>query len=139
MDIVKDLGSVIGLVLSCITLLTICCKPLRKRVADWIHKTAGTSENNQLMAELRDMLQNHISLDEKKQEQMEAVKEAMVDILRDNINRIYFQYVDKKELPAYEKKSLVILFQQYKKMGGNAYVHELYEELMEFPIAHREA
>ncbi len=135
MDIIKDIGAVIGLVLSSITLITLCCKPIRKRFISWIRRTSKTNETTKWMQEFKEMLQNHIALDEKKQAQMDLISAAMLDLLRDDITRIYFQYISQKELPAYEKQNLAILFERYTKMGGNAYIHNIYDELMELPLS----
>lgn len=135
MEIVKNIGAIVGLVLSCITLITLCCKPIRKRLMEWIRHTSKTDETTQLMQEFKSLLQSHISLDEKKQAKIDLISEAILDLLRDDITRIYFQYIGKKELPAYEKQNLVTLFEQYKKMGGNAYIHNVYNELMELPLS----
>ena len=135
MEIIKDIGTVIGLILSAITLITLCCKPIRKRFVSWIRHTSKTDETVQWMQEFKEMLQNHIALDEKKQAQMDLISAAMLDLLRDDITRIYFQYIGKKELPAYEKQNLATLFERYTKMGGNAYIHNVYEELMELPLS----
>lgn len=134
MEIVKNIGAIVGLVLSCITLITLCCKPIRRRLMEWIRQTSKTDETTQLMQEFKSLLQSHISLDEKKQAKIDLISEAILDLLRDDITRIYFQYIGKGELPAYEKQNLVTLFERYKKMGGNAYIHNVYDELMELPL-----
>ena len=97
MEIIKDIGTVIGLILSAITLITLCCKPIRKRFVSWIRHTSKTDETVQWMQEFKEMLQNHIALDEKKQAQMDLISAAMLDLLRDDITRIYFQYIGKKD------------------------------------------
>ena len=130
MEIVKNIGAIIGLILSCITLITVSCKPLRTKIARWVKQTSKTNETNELMEEIRRTLQDHLSLEEQ-------ISESLLDLLRDDINRIYFKYVDRGEIPSYEKQNLVILFEQYKKMGGNTYMHNLYEEAMELPISRK--
>lgn len=135
MDIIKDIGTVIGLVLSSITLITLCCKPIRKRFIAWIRRTSKTDETAEWMQEFKEMLQNHIALDEKKQAQMDIISAAMLDLLRGDITRIYFQYIGQKEIPAYEKQNLVTLFERYTIMGGNSYIHNIYDELMELPLS----
>lgn len=134
MEIIKNIGAIIGLVLSCITLITLCCKPIRKQLIGWIKHTSKTDETTQLMQEFKTLLQSHIALDEKKQAQMDLISEAILDLLRDDITRIYFRYIGKGELPAYEKQNLVTLFERYTKMGGNSYIHNIYDELMELPL-----
>lgn len=135
MDIIKDIGTVIGMVLSFITLITLCCKPIRKRFMAWIRRTSKTDETEEWMHELKVMLQNHIALDEKKQAQMDIISDAILDLLRDDITRIYFQYISQKEIPSYEKQNLATLFERYTSMGGNAYIHNIYDELMELPLS----
>ena len=160
MEIVKNIGAIIGLILSCITLITVSCKPLRTKIARWVKQTSKTNETNELMEEIRRTLQDHLSLEEQRSQKLEMISESLLDLLRDDINRIYFKYVDRGdhdgpcmkeqgnrycgliplslgEIPSYEKQNLVILFEQYKKMGGNTYMHNLYEEAMELPISRK--
>ena len=137
MEIVKNIGAIIGLILSCITLITVSCKPLRTKIARWVKQTSKTNETNELMEEIRRTLQDHLSLEEQRSQKLEMISESLLDLLRDDINRIYFKYVDRGEIPSYEKQNLLILFEQYKKMGGNTYMHNLYEEAMELPISRK--
>lgn len=61
-------------------------------------------------------------------------QEALKCLLRSAITKIYYNYTSKGEIPAYERENATYLYEQYKKMGGNSYIDELYPEIIKLPI-----
>ena len=134
MEIVKDIGTVIGLVLSAITLITLCCKPLRRKIGNVIRKASNMEETSQALDEVRAMMQQIMATEESNQAMMENFKESQLSLLRDSITRLYFKYLPEREVPAYGRKDMVNLFESYKRLGGNSYVKTVYEEFMDWPV-----
>lgn len=54
-------------------------------------------------------------------------------LLRANIISLYNKYIEKQELPIYERENLEHLHNQYKNLKGNGVIDGLYEKLMELP------
>ena len=134
MGIITNIGAVIGVVLSCITLITLLCKPLRNKIAGWIRKTSHMEETRAAVDEVRAMMQQLMAAEESKQAMLQLFKESQLSLLRDSITDLYFKYLPKKEVPTYERKDMVKLFESYRKLGGNSYVQTIYEEFMEWPV-----
>ena len=134
MEIVKDIGTVIGLVLSAITLITLCCKPLRKKIGNVIRKVSNVQETTQALEEVRAMMQQMVATQEVNQELMTHFQESQLSLLRDSITRLYFKYLPEKQVPAYGRKDMVNLFEAYEKLGGNSYAKTIYEEFMDWPV-----
>ena len=134
MGIITNIGAVIGVVLSCITLITLLCKPLRNKIAGWIRKTSHMEETRAAVDEVRAMMQQLMAAEESKQAMLRLFKESQLSLLRDSITDLYFKYLPKKEVPTYERKDMVNLFESYRKLGGNSYVQTIYEEFMEWPV-----
>ena len=134
MGIITNIGAVIGVVLSCITLITLLCKPLRNKIAGWIRKTSHMEETWAAVDEVRAMMQQLMAAEESKQAMLRLFKESQLSLLRDSITDLYFKYLPKKEVPTYERKDMVKLFESYRKLGGNSYVQTIYEEFMEWPV-----
>ena len=134
MGIITNIGAVIGVVLSCITLITLLCKPLRNKIAGWIRKTSHMEETRAAVDEVRAMMQQLMAAEESKQAMLRLFKESQLSLLRDSITDLYFKYLPKKEVPTYERKDMVKLFESYRKLGGNSYVQTIYEEFMEWPV-----
>ena len=122
------------MVLSCITLITLLCKPLRNKIAGWIRKTSHMEETRAAVDEVRAMMQQLMAAEESKQAMLRLFKESQLSLLRDSITDLYFKYLPKKEVPTYERKDMVKLFESYRKLGGNSYVQTIYEEFMEWPV-----
>ena len=134
MGIITNIGAVIGVVLSCITLITLLCKPLRNKIAGWIRKTSHMEETRAAVDEVRAMMQQLMAAGESKQAMLRLFKESQLSLLSDSITDLYFKYLPKKEVPTYERKDMVKLFESYRKLGGNSYVQTIYEEFMEWPV-----
>ncbi len=134
MEIITNIGAIIGVVLSCITLVTLLCKPLRKKIAGWIRKTSHMEETRAAVDEVRAMMQQLMATEESKQAMLQLFKESQLSLLRDSITDLYFKYLPKKEVPTYERKDMVNLFESYRKLGGNSYVQTIYEEFMDWPV-----
>ena len=134
MGIITNIGAVIGVVLSCITLITLLCKPLRNKIAGWIRKTSHMEETRAAADAARAMMQQLMAAEESKQAMLRLFKESQLSLLRDSITDLYFKYLPKKEVPTYERKDMVKLFESYRKLGGNSYVQTIYEEFMEWPV-----
>lgn len=63
-----------------------------------------------------------------------VVEVALTCLLRDSITKIYYRNKDDGILEEYERKDLENLYDCYAKMGGNSYVHSLYDEMTKWPI-----
>lgn len=134
MEVVKNIGTVIGLVLSVITLITLCCKPLRRKIGNVIRKASNMEETSQALDEVRAMMQQIMATEESNQAMMENFKESQLSLLRDSITRLYFKYLPEKQVPTYGRKDMVNLFESYQRLGGNSYVRTIYEEFMEWQV-----
>lgn len=134
MEIVKDIGTIIGVILSIMTLLTLCCKPLRRKLGNAIRKTSNVAQTREALDELRAMMQQLMATEEEKRQALEQFRESQLSLLRDSITRLYFKYLPDKQVPSYERKDMTELFSSYEKMGGNSYVRTIYEEFMEWSV-----
>ena len=83
MEIIKDIATVIGLVLSAITLITLCCKPLRRKIGNMIRKTSNIEETSEALEEVRAMMQQMVATQEVNQELMAHFQESQLSLLRD--------------------------------------------------------
>lgn len=54
--------------------------------------------------------------------------------IRHEITTVYYQYYEKKKIPPNIKQDMCFLFEAYTNLGGNSYIHELYEEMKNWEI-----
>ena len=66
------------------------------------------------------------------QSQTTMLQSTQVVEIRHSITSIYYQYRNAKKIPLQMKENLSFLFTEYEKLGGNSYVHALYNEMMEW-------
>lgn len=55
-------------------------------------------------------------------------------LLRNAITSKYYVYTELGNIPDYERRNLIYLFEEYKKWNGNSYVAQIMEELLKLPI-----
>ena len=74
---------------------------------------------------------------EKKQNEQEirnaAVEKGVQALLRANIIQIYNKYIDRGEIPIYERENIEHLYAEYKTLGGNGVVESLIDKLEGLP------
>ena len=61
-------------------------------------------------------------------------EKALKCLLRSAITKIYYKYNDLGYIPQFERENLIYMHEQYKRMGGNSYVDEIYPEILKLPI-----
>ena len=141
MEIIKNIGAIVGMALSCLTLITLLCKPLRNKISGWIRQVSQAEEywdaierNQMAIDEIRAGMQQMMATEESKQVLFSKFQESQLSILRDDITRLYFKYLEDKQVPFYARKDMVQLYETYTDMGGNSYVKTIYDEFMEWPV-----
>lgn len=61
---------------------------------------------------------------------IEFAEKNQVVSIRHSITEIYYKYKKEKTFPHNIKEDVCFLFEAYSALGGNSYVHEIYEEMM---------
>lgn len=64
--------------------------------------------------------------------QNESMQKNQETSLRHSITEVYYKYKDKKKFPNNVKQDICFLFAAYERLNGNSYVHEIYEEMMQW-------
>ena len=141
MEIIKNIGAIVGMALSCLTLIALLCKPLRKRLPAGFGRSARQRSTGMPLSaiqmaidEIRAGMQQMMATEESKQALFLKFQKSQLSILRDDITRMYFKYLEDKQVPFYARKDMVQLYETYTDMGGNSYVKTIYDEFMEWPV-----
>ena len=72
------------------------------------------------------------------QKSIDLLNVSQLDMLRYNMNRIYYKYRPFKKILDADKKAFIKLYNDYKEMKGNTWIDALYAELKEWPIVENE-
>ena len=72
------------------------------------------------------------------QKSIDLLNVSQLDMLRYNMNRIYYKYRPYKRILDADKKAFIKLYNDYKEMKGNTWIDALYAELKEWPIVENE-
>ena len=76
---------------------------------------------------------------EKLQKSVDLVNVSQLDLIRYNINRIYYKYRPYKKILDCDKKAFIKLYDDYHSMGGNTWIDQLYTEVMPWEIVEDES
>lgn len=74
------------------------------------------------------------NMDTRIEDYRHETREINKSALRHSITEIYYKHCDEKMLDMNTKNDLCSLYEAYTSIGGNSFVHELYEEMMEWQI-----
>lgn len=131
MENIKNIGSVIGLIISAITLSTLLgtvfVKPIREGLIKWVQNKVEYNNNKDELQEIKELLQGL-------KKDNEVIKESSLCTLRNDITQIYYKHVDEKKFSTREKENLIKMNDAYKKLHGNTYIEEIYEETMHWEV-----
>lgn len=88
--------------------------------------------------ELKDMtLEQEAQLDEI-QTSIDLLNQSQLDMMRYNMNKIYYKYREYKKILGADKKAFIKIYNDYKTMHGNTWIDQLYAELKDWPIVEEE-
>ena len=88
--------------------------------------------------ELKDMtLEQEAQLDEI-QTSVDLLNQSQLDMMRYNMNTIYYKYRGYKKILGADKKAFIKIYNDYKTMHGNTWIDQLYAELKDWPIVEEE-
>ena len=127
-----------------------------KKPVDDLHEQAQSAEEKHikeiLEAKVPDMIksnQNEIieSLEEikglvldqgenigKLQSSVDLINVSQLDLMRYNMNRLYYKYRPFKKILDCDKKAFIKLYNDYHTMGGNTWIDSLYQEVITWEI-----
>ena len=143
MEVIRDIAAVLACVLSAITLITLLAKggykvfqgAFSKGTKD-LHEsdTTQNTEIANLNKSITDMKTSIGNLESK----LEAVELYLFCVqlhgrfFCDTIKNIYYNYLDKRELPTFEQKTLIKTYDLYKNKFkvDNTYATTLYDEMI---------
>ena len=74
----------------------------------------------------------------KQNETIDILRKQAVDVLRQKIEKIYYDYRDSRELPRFALENLEELYSDYKKGGGNHHIDKLYSRMKTWKIIEQE-
>lgn len=99
-NVIKDAGSIVGTILSCITLLTIIVKPVRNCVVRFVDRLSGRPDLEAKIDRLAESLQQHFEESREFNQaivrDLDALKDSDGKILGNTIRGIYNTYKDTK-------------------------------------------
>lgn len=75
---------------------------------------------------------------DKIQKSVDLLNTSQMDLMRYNMNRLYYKYRPFKKILDCDKKAFIKLYNDYHDMGGNTWIDALYNEVMAWEIVQDE-
>lgn len=75
---------------------------------------------------------------DKIQKSVDLLNVSQMDLMRYNMNRLYYKYRPFKKILDCDKKAFIKLYKDYHDMGGNTWIDSLYNEVMHWEIVEDE-
>lgn len=141
MDIIKCVAEYAGYIITIITLITLLSKNLRSALLSFINHKINDDKSKEQFNDLLNAI-SEIKAEvgdikvEMQRQRDEDIKEseAIKCSLRNTITHLYYKYKLIGSIPALERENLTFLFNAYKSLGGNSYVNQCYDELMDLQV-----
>lgn len=73
------------------------------------------------------------------QKSVDLLNISQMDLMRYNMNRLYYKYRPFKKILDCDKKAFMKLYNDYHDMGGNTWIDTLYSEVMTWEIVQDES
>lgn len=71
--------------------------------------------------------------------QLKLLNASQLDMLRYNMNKLYYKYRPYKRILSADKKAFIKLYNDYKHMDGNTWIDALYAEVITWQIVEDES
>lgn len=95
---------------------------------------AFTNFGKEIKEAVEGLSQKIDNMDTRIEDYRHETREINKSALRHSITEIYYKHCDEKMLDMNTKNDLCSLYEAYTSIGGNSFVHELYEEMMSWQI-----
>lgn len=139
-DVVKDIGSLLGVILSVVSVIGIVTKFQNKhfkKLFDEHSEEIRKSDEKQTkeITEIKGTLNNLTTKVDNFQERFDIVEDFNAEICRNSIKNIYYQYNKIQKIPLYERKMADSLYKIYsEQFHQNSYGRLLYQEICKWEI-----
>lgn len=139
-DVVKDIGSLLGVILSVVSVIGIVTKFQNKhfkKLFDEHSEEIRKSDEKQTkeITEIKGTLNNLTTKVDNLQERFDIVEDFNAEICRNSIKNIYYQYNKIQKIPLYERKMADSLYKIYsEQFHQNSYGRLLYQEICKWEI-----
>ena len=74
------------------------------------------------------------TINEHQSKVIDLLRKNTLDVLRQKIEKIYYDYRAEKRIPQYAKESLEELYHDYTEAGGNHHIQRLYARMSEWEV-----
>lgn len=139
-DVVKNIGSLLGVILSVVSVIGIATKFQNKhfkKLFDEHSEEIRKSDEKQTkeITEIKGTLNNLTTKVDSLQERFDIVEDFNAEICRNSIKNIYYQYNKIQKIPLYERKMADSLYKIYsEQFHQNSYGRLLYQEICKWEI-----
>lgn len=139
-DVVKNIGSLLGLFLSFASAIGVVAKFQNKhykRLFDEHLEEIRKNDKKQTeeITEIKDTLNNLATKVDSLEKRFDVIEDFNAEICRNTIKDIYYQYNKTQKIPLYERKMADSLYQMYsEQFHQNSYGQLLYQEICKWEI-----
>lgn len=107
-------------------------KELQKREA--AHKQYKEFTDEFVKSFVPPLMQQLVDQDEKLNDKIDKLTKSSNDLLRMDMNEIYYKYLPYKKILDYDRKCFIKLYDDYVDQGGNSYIQDMNKELRSWEV-----
>ena len=119
-NVIQTIGGIASIVVTLASFWALVIKKPKEALKNLIREEAKAA-NNELEDNVKEL-----------NKQLKGQADIDRALIKNAITQIYFKYLDKKQIPSYEKQNLLSLFENYQKLNGNSYVAGIVEVMKQW-------
>lgn len=135
-EVVKNIGSVVTVVLSCVSLAKFLSKRFDKLFDEHLEEIRkNDKKQTEEITEIKDTLNNFTTEFDDLKKRFDVDEDFNAEICRSAIKDIYYRYNKTQKIPLYERKMADSLYKIYsEQFHQNSYGQLLYQEICKWEI-----
>lgn len=131
--IMQGIAAVISSGMVIFGFIIMICKPLRNKIKTWVKRVA-VAEDEKVLEKIDEKIDKVVDGVTKTETRIDLLCEVDREQLKNFIKNVYYKYLPKKTLPIHEKHAVISQYGYYKKLGGNHFIEEIYNEMMKWDV-----
>jgi hypothetical protein len=130
LDVLKLISGGLSSILLIFGFLVGIFKPLRTWFYNKIKRVANIEITAEAITDIRTSVTELKRVFETQIQASEIRDAATASMIRNEITKMYYTYLEKRAMPAREKENMLRLYESYANLGGNSYISAIVDEMM---------
>ena len=127
-----------GSLMAIASLILLIIKPLRAKFKNWLSKKVENEHKEKcLEMSISQIVDGLDSIQEElrgQEEVFDELRESLLCMTRNTLTHLHRKYMEADSIPYFERSNFSMLYDRYIALGGNSYIKDCYDDIMNKPV-----